>query len=68
MKKASILVAISMGILVMTSCAKEQECVCTTTSTVTATFTESMGTGLSTDECDAHDASNSLAVKECELE
>ncbi len=57
-----------MGVLVFTSCSKEDECVCTTTSSVTSTFKKSKGTGLSIAECDAFDVSNSLAVKECELE
>jgi hypothetical protein len=67
MKKAITLIAIFTGLLVFTSCSKDEECVCTTTSSVTATFEESEGTGLSAVECDAHDASNALAVKDCEL-
>lgn len=70
MIKTTILLTVLMGIGVLTSCSKDKNCVCTTTafSGTPAPFEESEGTGLSEAECNAHDASNALATKDCELE
>lgn len=75
MKKTAFLLTVTIGVLAFTSCSKK-DCVCTNTvttaGTVTATTTDQKGSGLSSSECDAYDASatagTSSTVIACELE
>ena len=73
MKKATILLTISIAMLVLASCSKK-DCVCTITTTAagqTATTSETYE-GISSVDCDAKDYSATggaiSTAQECELE